>query len=184
MLGGGGASAERLAAGAASSGTAADRRLRKISFWHRGIGLCGCGRSGFDQVLLDAQVLDDEVLPLGGVLAHEEGEEVVGAVEVVQGDRLEPDVLADEVLELAGGDFAQALEAGDLVAGARASATAACFSVLGVAVLGLLLVADAEERRLQDEEVTVADDARGRTGGRTRSAAGGCASRPRRRRWR
>jgi len=32
-------------------------------------------------------------------------------------DRVEPNVFADEVLELAGGDFAEALEAGDLVGG-------------------------------------------------------------------
>ena len=42
-------------------------------------------------------------------------EEFVGTVEVVEIDRVKPDVLADEVLEFAGGDFAEALEARDLV---------------------------------------------------------------------
>ena len=37
---------------------------------------------------------------------------------MVQVDRIEPDVLADEVLELAGGDFAEAFETRDLVGGA------------------------------------------------------------------
>ena len=36
-------------------------------------------------------------------------------MEVVEVDRIEADVFADEVLELAGGDFAEALEARDLV---------------------------------------------------------------------
>jgi len=71
--------------------------------------------SHLHEILLHAEILDDELLPLGRVLSHEEGQEFVGAVEVMEVDRGEPDVLADEVLELAGGDFAQALEAGDLV---------------------------------------------------------------------
>ena len=93
------------------------RSARVLSVWHFGDvsrHLC------LHEILLRAEVLDDEVLPLRRVLAHEEGEEFVGAVEVVEVDRGEADVLADEVLELAGGDFAEALEARDLVAGTEA----------------------------------------------------------------
>ena len=63
-------------------------------------------RSHLHEILLHAEVLDDELLPLGGVFANEEGEQFVAAVEAVEVDRVEPDGFADEVLELAGGDFA------------------------------------------------------------------------------
>ena len=58
------------------------------------------------EILLHAEILDDELLPFGRVFAHEEGEQFVAVVEVVQVHRVEADVFADEVLELAGGDFA------------------------------------------------------------------------------
>ena len=67
--------------------------------------------SSLHQILLHAVILDDELLPLGRVFAHEEGDQFVAAGEVVEADQVEADVLADEVLELAGGDFAEALEA-------------------------------------------------------------------------
>jgi hypothetical protein len=54
-------------------------------------------------------------------------------VEVVQVHRLQPDILADEVLELAGRDFAEALEARDLMACAE-FALGRLFLLLGVAV--------------------------------------------------
>ena len=46
-------------------------------------------RLRLDQILLHAQVLDDELLPLLRVLSHEEREQFVGAVEVVEVDRVE-----------------------------------------------------------------------------------------------
>ena len=73
--------------------------------------------SHLHEILLDSEVLDDELLPLGCVFAHEEGEQFVAAGEVVQVHRVEADGFADEVLELAGGDFAEAFEAPNLVAG-------------------------------------------------------------------
>ncbi len=76
---------------------------------------------------------------------------------MVEVHRLEADVFADEVLELAGGNLAEALEARDLVAGAE-FLHGRLLLALVVAVGGLLLVADAEERRLEDEEVAVADE--------------------------
>jgi hypothetical protein len=60
----------------------------------------------------------------------------------------------DEVLELVGADLAQALEAGDLRALAQLGDGALALLV-AVAVEGLLLVAHAEQRRLQDVEVVV-----------------------------
>lgn len=63
---------------------------------------------------------------------------------MVQVDRLEADVLADEVLELAGRDFAQALESRDLVADAQFP-DGRLLLLLGVAVQRPLLVADAEQ---------------------------------------
>src|SRR5205814_2184889 len=115
--------------------------------------------SRLDQILLHAQILDDEILPLGRVRAHEERQEFVGAVEMVEVDRVEADILPDEILELAGGDFAEALEARDLVAGAERG-DGGMFLLLAIAILRDLLVAHAEERRLEDEEVIVADDVR------------------------
>src|SRR5690349_12624939 len=106
--------------------------------------------SGLDQVFFHPEVVDDEVLPLRRVLAHEEREEFVAAVEMVQVHRVEADVLTDEILEFAGGDFAEALEARDLVAGAALD-HGGLLLLLRVAVARDLLVADAEEGRLQDE---------------------------------
>ena len=71
--------------------------------------------SRLHEILLHTEILDDELLPLGRVFAHEEGEQFVAAGEVMQVHGVEADVFADEVLELAGGDFAEALEARDLV---------------------------------------------------------------------
>ena len=46
-------------------------------------------RHRFHQILLHAQVFDDALLPLLCVLSHEEREQFVGAVEVVEVDRVE-----------------------------------------------------------------------------------------------
>ena len=87
-------------------------------------------RHRFDEILLHAQVSDDEVLTFLGILAHEEGEQFVGAVEV---HRAEADVFADEILELAGGDFAQPLKSMERPDGtfSRAKAALADDSLVG-----------------------------------------------------
>src|SRR5581483_5780764 len=62
------------------------------------------------------QILHDVVFALGGVLAHVEAEDVgdfrLGGVL----DPAEAHVVADKLLELRGGDFAQALETRDFAA--------------------------------------------------------------------
>src|ERR1051326_1360643 len=77
--------------------------------------------SRFHEVFFHLQVIDDEVLPLGGVLAHEEAQQVLAVVEMRERHGFEPDVFADEILELAGRDFAEAFEPRDLVARAEFS---------------------------------------------------------------
>src|SRR4051794_35499659 len=101
--------------------------------------------SHLDEILLYFQVADDEVLPLRGVLAHEEREQLVAVVEMIERDRFEPDVLADEILELARGDLAQSLEARDLMARPELHHRG-LFLSLGITVDRLLLVPHAEER--------------------------------------
>ncbi len=66
-------------------------------------------------------------------------------------DWVEADVFADKILELAGGDFAEAFEAGDLVARAKRF-DRGLFLLLVVAIPRDLFIAHAEERRLQNEE--------------------------------
>ena len=108
-------------------------------------------------VLFDAEIADDEFLTFRGIFAHVEGEEVAGGVGVVGADGVEAHVRADEVFEFRGVDFAEAFESSDF----------GCFAAFGdgfepfffcVAVERFLFVADAEERRLEDEEVAAADD--------------------------
>ena len=60
------------------------------------------------------QVVDDEVAPLGRVLAHEELEARATSPMLAERHRHEPDVGADELAELVGADLAEALEARDL----------------------------------------------------------------------
>src|SRR4051812_42331796 len=62
--------------------------------------LCVRPRSRLHQILLYPQVPNDELLPLAGVLPHEEAQQIVAAGEVVEVDRVESDVFPDEVLEL------------------------------------------------------------------------------------
>ena len=67
----------------------------------------------------------------------------------------------DSAAELAGGDFAGALKAGDLVGGSASDDSGLFFLLVAKdardAVARDPFVADAEERRLQDEEAVVAD---------------------------
>src|SRR5690606_34657785 len=97
------------------------------------------------------EVVDDEVAALGRVLAHEELEAALDLAHRADVDRHEPDVLADELAELLRTDLAEPLEAGHLGALDRRDRRVAL--VLRIAVAGLGLVADAEERRLEDVDV-------------------------------
>lgn len=74
-----------------------------------------------DDVLLDAQVVDDEALPFVGVLAHVELQQVVDRVVLGDANLVQADILADEFAELVGRNLAEALEARDLGIGAAAS---------------------------------------------------------------
>lgn len=119
----------------------------------------GAMRSGFDQVFLYAQVSDDEVLSLRRVLAHEEGEQLIRAVEMVKIDRVKADVFADEILELIRGNLAEAFEARDFVAGSQFAHRCLLF-LFAIAVFRHLFVSHPEKRCLEDEEVIVTDDVR------------------------
>ena len=98
-------------------------------------------------IILDPQVVDDELLTFHGVFAHVVFKQLLDAEVVAQDDRLKPHVGADETTELVGGDFAQAFEAGDLGLLAAFLLGGDAFFV-AVAVIGLLLVAHAEQGRL------------------------------------
>ena len=104
------------------------------------------------EVLLDAQVVDDEALALEGVLAHVELQQVVDGVVLGDAHAVETHVVADELLELVGRNLAETFETRDL--GIDAAAVEGFQTLLlGITIVGLLLVADAEQGRLQDVEV-------------------------------
>jgi len=103
----------------------------------------------FGRVFFDFEVFDDELLALGSVLAHVKGEQVFCGHTFWYNDGVEAYVLADEVLELIGGDFAESFEAGDLRLGLTLFDRGAAL-IIAVAVAGDLLIAHSEERRLQD----------------------------------
>src|SRR5664280_141865 len=115
--------------------------------------------SDLHQVLLDPEVVDDELLALGCVLAHEEREQFVAAVQMRERYGLEPDAGADKVLELVGRNLAQSLEARDLRAVAK-SRHRRLLLRFRIAVDGLLLVAHAKERGVEDEQMTARDELR------------------------
>ena len=54
------------------------------------------------RVFFDLQIIDNELLALGGVLAHVEGEHVFNRHSLWDDDGIEANVLADEVLEFVG----------------------------------------------------------------------------------
>ena len=111
------------------------------------------------KVLLDDEVVDDEVLAAGGVLTHIEIEELMDAVGALEGDGIETDARADELLELARANLAETFESGNLAGRAEFGSGLIPF-LLAVAIDGLLLVADTEEGGLEHEEVPVLDDLR------------------------
>ena len=107
------------------------------------------------RVILNPKILDDELLSLHGVLAHIIIQQLLDAEVVAKDDGLKPHVGADEAAELVGGDFAQAFEAGDL--GLLAAFLFGGDALLiGVTIVGLFLVAHAEQGGLQDIDMAVA----------------------------
>src|SRR3954465_3391563 len=122
--------------------------LRASSFELRASSFELRARSGRPGDVVD-QVVDDERLPLGGVLAHEELERLRDLAHRLDVDLDQADVVADELAELLRADLAQSLEAGDL--GVLQLLHRGVALGLGVAVLGGLLVAHAEQRGLEDE---------------------------------
>src|SRR5208283_4688649 len=115
--------------------------------------------SGLHQILLDLEMVDDEFLALGGVLAHEEREQFVAAVQVGERHGIKADAGTDEILELLGRDFAQSLEARDL-GGSPEPGHRRLLLPVRIAVGGLLLVAHAEQRRLENEQVAARNEVR------------------------
>ena len=71
----------------------------------------------FGQVFFDDEVVDDEVLAFGSVLAHIVFEEFLHLVFLSQRDLFEAYVGAYESGELVGRDFSETFEAGDLRVG-------------------------------------------------------------------
>ena len=106
-------------------------------------------------VILNSQIVDDEFLAFHGVLAHVVFQQFLDAEVVAQDDRFKPHVGTDEAAELVGGDFAQAFESCDLGLLAAFLLGGDAFLV-GVTIVGLLLVAHAEQRRLQDVDMAIA----------------------------
>ena len=103
-------------------------------------------------VFFNNQVIDDEVLAFGGVLAHVVSKKFVDRIFLAEGDLVETDLLADEAFELFGTDFSETFESGyfgilDFVQGLQTL-------FLGIAIADLLFVLDAEKRRLQDIDMT------------------------------
>ena len=116
-----------------------------------------CHRGGFGAVFLNLQVFNDEALSLGGVLAHVEGQEILGSHALWNDDGVEADVLADEVTEFVGRDFTESFEAGNFGLGAAFldRGQAFCFAV---AIAGDFLVANAEEGGLENMEVSLSNE--------------------------
>jgi hypothetical protein len=100
-------------------------------------------RSGdflLDEVELDLEILDDEVLPVGGVFPHVECQEILDRLRLRRHlDGSEPHVGTDEMLELVGRDLTETLEAGDLRIRLHLGAGALALLV-GIAVAGLLFL--------------------------------------------
>ena len=70
-----------------------------------------------DFVVFDYEVVDDELLAFGGVVAHVEGEEVADGIFFAEFDLVEAHVGSDEVLELVRRDFTETFEACDFGVG-------------------------------------------------------------------
>ena len=106
-------------------------------------------------VILNPQIVDDELLAFHGVLAHVVFQQLLDAEVVAKDDRLKPHVGTDKATELVRGDFAQTFESGDLGLLAAFLLGGDAFLV-GVTIIGLFLVAHAEQRRLQDIDMAIA----------------------------
>ena len=107
------------------------------------------------RIILNPQIVDDELLAFHGVFAHVVFQQLLDAEVVAQDDRLEAHIGADEATELVGRDLAQAFESRDFGLLAAFLFGGDAFLV-GVAVVGLLFVAYAEQGRLQYVDMAIA----------------------------
>lgn len=105
-------------------------------------------------IVFDAEVVHDEFPSLGCVVAHIEAEDTFYVEILVQEHGVEPDIFAYEVLELVGRDFTKTFEACDFGIGGVFDGVDAFF--VGIAVVCFLLVAHAEQRCLEDVDVSCA----------------------------
>ena len=103
-------------------------------------------------IILNAEVLDDEALALGGVVAHVILQQLLDAEVVLKDDWLEAYVGTDEATELVGGDSAQAFVAGDLGLLAAFLLGGDAFLV-SVTIVGLFFVAHTKQGCLQDMDM-------------------------------
>lgn len=94
---------------------------------------------------------------MGGVLAHVEGEEILGGHALWDDDGVEADVFTDEVTEFVGGDFTESFEAGDFGFGAAFLDSGEAF-FFAVAITGELFIAHAEEGGLENVEVALPNE--------------------------
>ena len=97
-------------------------------------------------------MLHNVVAAVGGILAHIEGEGLGDGIKRADADFDQPHVAVDKLSKLLGGNLAKALEAGDF-RGAFELLFGALAIALIVAVVGLLFVADPEERGFEDIDV-------------------------------
>ena len=76
--------------------------------------------SGNLGVILHHEVVDDEVLTLGGVFTHIELQQLRHSILLPEGHAVKAHIWPDEVSELVGRDFAQTFESGDFGVVAKA----------------------------------------------------------------
>jgi len=112
--------------------------------------------AGLHQILLNLQIPDDEVLPLGRVLTHVEREQLVGVVQMIERNRIKADVFADEIFELVRRDFAEALETRDLV-GRTELRDGSLLLGLVVTVDRFLFIPHPEQRGFENREMAARD---------------------------
>lgn len=124
---------------------------RLSASWHlRGAASTPGAASRFDEVLFHAEIADDEVLPVGGVLPHEEREQILAVVQVRQRDGFE--VMPSPMKSLNSRDFAETLNrvvpgVGAELGGGGAPSRSKCSASPSCCARG-------RERCLQDVEVT------------------------------
>ena len=109
-----------------------------------------------DAVFLDDEVVDNELLTLGGVLTHVVGEQFLDGIFLAQTYLVETDTGTDKTLEFIGRNLSKTFESCDLGILALGDGFEAFF--LRIAIDRLVLVLDAEERCLEDIDVAFLDE--------------------------